>query len=96
MHAIDIISPAARSHSRSEPWLEVCTFTPFGDCLFLPSLCPQARIAPSDILAILPAPIAEQGGVLELQPKAFTKFVELNAKMQKKYEKLFDVWSARR
>ena len=75
---------------------EVNTFTPFGDRLFLPSSFPEARIASSDILAVLPAPVAEQGGVLELQPKAFTKFVELSAKMQKKYEKLFDVWSARR
>ena len=83
------------SHSRDNALLDVNTFTPFGDRLFLPSACPQARIASADVLAVLPTTVAEQSGVLELQPKAFAQFVELSTKMQRKYEMLFSAWSTK-
>ena len=67
------------------------TFTPLGNCVFLPSAVPQARISPSDILSIFPSSdnISFAGGMLELPPKAYSEFIELSSRMQEKYEAVF-------
>ncbi len=39
---------------RRDGWLDVYTFMPFGERLFLEEHVPKARIAPSDLLAIFP------------------------------------------
>ncbi|KAJ3524147.1 hypothetical protein NM688_g8611 [Phlebia brevispora] len=94
-----MVVQASRSHSKQEAWIDVQTFTPFGDCVFLPSVYPQARIPASDILAVFsPCPAGNQpseGGMLVLPPKAFSKFMELSTRTQEKYEHLFNMWSAR-
>ena len=72
------------------------TYTLFGDRVFLPSACPQARIPPSAVLAVLPQAHAAESGVLELPPSAFDEYVALSARTQKTYESLFSVWAAKR
>jgi len=90
---------ASRSHNLREAWLDVHTFMPFGSNVFLPSPVPQARISASDILTIFPTSdkvnceSAPMGGMLELSTQAYEEFIELSSRMQKKYERLFNVWS---
>lgn len=43
-----------RSHTKRDRFLDVCTFTPIGDCLFLATDVPTARISSSDILTTFP------------------------------------------
>ncbi|KAI0825848.1 hypothetical protein BC629DRAFT_1276634 [Irpex lacteus] len=94
-----MIVQASRSHNSREAWLDVHTFMPFGSNVFLPSPVPQARISSSDILTIFPSSdkLAHESAfgndVLEISPRAYEEFVELSSRMQKKYERLFDVWS---
>ncbi|KAI9066951.1 hypothetical protein FKP32DRAFT_1644832 [Trametes sanguinea] len=89
---------AARSHNQRERWVDVYTYTPFGDRVFLASNVPQARIASRDILTIFPE---EDGvreptaGMLELPPQAFYEFMELSSRTQKRYEQLFSAWSSK-
>jgi len=45
---------AIRSHTKRDNLLEVCTYTPIGDCLFLSKDHSNARISRSDILLIFP------------------------------------------
>lgn len=75
--------------------MDVHTFTPLGNCIFLPSPVPQARISSSDILSIFPSSdkINFAGGMLELPPKAYSEFIELSSRMQEKYERLFSALS---
>jgi len=82
---------ASRSHRNGDAWIDVHTFTPLGNRVFLPSAVPEARIASADILSIFPAAdqVGVAGGVLELPPKAYSEFVELSSHMQEKYERLF-------
>lgn len=88
---------ASRSHSRRDTWLEVHTFTPLGNRIFLPSDVPQARIARGDILSIFPSGdrVNFAGGMLELPPKAYAEYIELSSRMQEKYEKLFSAMAER-
>ncbi|KAF5316545.1 hypothetical protein D9619_006147 [Psilocybe cf. subviscida] len=48
------IVQAARTHSKAEKYLDVITYFPFGERDFLPTPVPDARIASSDLLAVLP------------------------------------------
>lgn len=88
---------ASRSHSRRDTWLEVHTFTPLGNRIFLPSDVPQARIARGDILSIFPSGdrVSFAGGMLELPQKAYSEYIELSSRMQEKYEKLFSAMAER-
>ena len=83
--------PASRSHRQRDTWIDVDTFTPLGNRVFLPSAVPQARIASADILSIFPASdkVRFAGGVLELPPQAHSEFIELSSRMQEKYERMF-------
>ena len=89
---------ASRSHKRNDAWIDVHTFMPLGNRVFLPSAVPEARICSSDILSIFPATdrIDVEGGMLELPPKAYSEFVELSSRMQEKYELLFSSMSQSR
>ncbi|KAI0731283.1 hypothetical protein C8Q76DRAFT_587633, partial [Earliella scabrosa] len=87
-----MIVQAARTHSQRERWVDVYTYTPFGERVFLASPVPQARIASRDVLAILPtgdAPREPTVGMLELPPNAFTEYMELSSRTQKRHEQLF-------
>jgi len=49
-----MVVKAVRSHSARERLLDVSTFTPIGDRLFLATAVPNARISASDILTVFP------------------------------------------
>ncbi|KAG0709200.1 hypothetical protein DFH29DRAFT_886987 [Suillus ampliporus] len=82
------------SHDRRDQWLDVYTYTPFGDHLFLASSVPQARIAPSDLLTVFPFRTATTD-MIELPARAYQEFLQLKAKHQKKQENLWRAWKAR-
>ncbi len=94
---LSFLKSVSHPHKQGELWVDVDTFTPFGDRVFLPSACPQARILSSDILAVFPSSdkANTSSDMLELQPKAFSEFLELSSRMQKKYEKMFSMWSVK-
>ena len=88
---------AARSHSRRDRWIDVYTFTPFGERVFLATSVPNARIASSDILTIFPSTDAfhtPAQGMLELPKKAYSEFLEINSRNQQRYENLWNAWTA--
>ena len=90
-----ITRAGARTHTLRDRWLDVHIFSPFGDRLFLASAVTSARILSTDILTIFPPNDAihlPSEGTLELHPKAFSEFLELRARMQKKYEQLLRDW----
>ncbi|GJE91153.1 hypothetical protein PsYK624_073020 [Phanerochaete sordida] len=79
---------AARTHRHSDAFLDVHTYTPLAPRVFLRAAVPEARIAPADVLRVLPA-AAPDAGVLELAPRAYAEFVALSARTQARYERLF-------
>ncbi|KAI0629176.1 hypothetical protein C8Q77DRAFT_1220373 [Trametes polyzona] len=94
-----MVVQAARTHSQRERWVDVYTYTPFGERVFLASDVPQARIAARDILTIFPedeGARAPTPGMLELPPQAFWEYVELSSRTQKRYEQMLaNAWSAK-
>ncbi|KAJ3501637.1 hypothetical protein NLJ89_g9246 [Agrocybe chaxingu] len=89
-----MVVQAARSHTKRDKYVEVKTFMPFGEGIFLASDVPSARIASSDILKVLP-PLEDRllnQGMLELPKKAFSQYIELNSRHQKRYEDLWNSW----
>jgi hypothetical protein len=87
-------SLAARSHNRRDHWLDVYTYTPFGERLFLASQVPQARIAQSDLLVTFPfrTPTSD---MIELPAQAYQEYLELSTKHQLKHENMWRRWKAR-
>ncbi|TFY76501.1 hypothetical protein EWM64_g7509, partial [Hericium alpestre] len=80
-----MVVQAVRPHDQGDRYLDVYTFTPFGERVFLASNAPCARIASHDLLTIFPdADIFSMPAhdVLELPPKAFGEFNELIARNQ--------------
>jgi len=53
-HQVMVVK-AVRSHTKRDRLLDVCTYTPIGDCLFLATDVPNARISVSDILTMFPS-----------------------------------------
>ncbi|KAK0467264.1 uncharacterized protein EV420DRAFT_674892 [Desarmillaria tabescens] len=95
-HRVTIVQ-SARSHTRNDGWLDVYTFMPFGERLFLETHVPKARIASSDLLAIFPSSDAfhtPTEGMLQLPQKAFAEFTELTSWNQKQCEDLWCKWIA--
>jgi len=90
-----MVVQAARSHSKREKYLDVHTYTPFGEGVFLATDVPSARIASSSILTVLP-PLEDSRlltqGMLELPTKAFSQYIELTSRHQKRYESLWSSW----
>ncbi|OBZ74205.1 hypothetical protein A0H81_05853 [Grifola frondosa] len=94
-----MVVQAARSHNCRDRWVDVYTFAPFGERVFLASAVPHARISSSDILTIFPSDDVVRSpakGMLELPQKAFSEFMELSGRTQKRYEDLFSVWAAKK
>ncbi|GLB41718.1 hypothetical protein LshimejAT787_1003180 [Lyophyllum shimeji] len=92
-----MVVQAVRSHARRERYLDVHTYSPFGDRVFLASPVPKARIAPSDVLSIFPSTDvtrAPEQGMLELPPQAFFEFKELSSRHQERCESLWSAWTA--
>jgi len=92
-HQVTIIQ-VARSHERPDRWLDVYTYPPFGESLFLASPVPQARIVPSDLLVVFPfrTPTAD---MIELPVQAYQEYLELSARHQLKHENMWRRWKAR-
>ncbi|KII85847.1 hypothetical protein PLICRDRAFT_178158 [Plicaturopsis crispa FD-325 SS-3] len=93
-----MVVQAVKSQNQRDRWLDVYTYAPFGERVFLASTVPRARIAPSDILTIYPASDtihAPANGMLELPVQAYTEFMELSASNQKRYESLWSSWTAK-
>ncbi|TFK74924.1 hypothetical protein BDN72DRAFT_886047 [Pluteus cervinus] len=94
-----MVVQAARTHTKNDKFLDVHTFSPFGERLFLETDVPDARIQPSDVLAILPSGVSldcsqEAQGILELGPKAFSEYIALTSRQEKKRESLWKSWIA--
>jgi len=93
-----MVVQVARSPARCDRWLEVYTFIPFGDRVFLATEVPRARISSTDILTIFPttdiftAPIK---GMLELPQQAFSEFMEISCRTQTRYENLWSAWTTK-
>ena len=87
--------PAVRSHTKHDKYLDVHTYSQFGNNVFLASDVPSARITSSSILTFLP-PLEDDRllsqGMLELPKKAFSQYVELNCRHRKRYERLWSAW----
>jgi hypothetical protein len=84
-----------QDHEYRDRWLDVHTYSRFGDRVFVLSDIPVARIPPSDILSIFPLtdePRIPAKGMLELSPRAFAEFMELSGRNQLQYERL---WTSR-
>lgn len=86
---------ATQTQGQRGRWLDVYTYVPFGDRLFIASTVPQARIASSDLLAIFPfrTPTTD---MIELPENAYKEFLELSTKHQLKYEKMWRIRKAGR
>ncbi|KAA1468800.1 hypothetical protein DENSPDRAFT_834236 [Dentipellis sp. KUC8613] len=94
VHRQVMVVQAARPHDHRDRFLDVYTFAPFGERVFLASDAPCARIAARDVLTIFPDTdifSMPAHDVLELPPKAFGEFSELTARNQRRYESL---WAA--
>ncbi|KAI0788782.1 hypothetical protein C8Q75DRAFT_807516 [Abortiporus biennis] len=92
-----VLIEASRTHTVHDRYLEVFTYIPFGHRTFLATEVPLARIPPMDVLTIFPSSDVmrkPEKGMLEIPPKAFAEFLELNAMAQKKYERLYNAWAA--
>ncbi|KAG5650839.1 hypothetical protein H0H81_010869 [Sphagnurus paluster] len=92
-----MVVQATRTHARRDRFLDVHTYSPFGDCVFLASPIPNARIAPTDILTIFPTSDVTrvpEPGMLELPHQAFCEFKELSSRHQKRCESLWRVWTS--
>lgn len=94
-----MIVQAARQHTKQERYLDVHTYAPFGERVFLASNVPDARISSSDILAVLSSPLKDQAcalsqGMLELSQQGFSEYIKHSERHQKKYERMWSVWTA--
>ncbi|OAX38972.1 hypothetical protein K503DRAFT_740322 [Rhizopogon vinicolor AM-OR11-026] len=92
-HQVMIIQ-AVRSHDRHDRWLDVYTYAPFGNHMFLESSVPRARIASSDVLIVFPFRTAT-ADMIELPTEAYQKFMQLKAKYQKQQDNLWRGWQAK-
>jgi len=92
-----MVVQVARSHTWRDRWLEVYTFIPFGDRVFLATDVPRARISSTDILTIFPTTdifCTPAKGLLELPQQAFSEFMELSCRNQTHHETLWSAWTA--
>jgi len=98
VHRQVMVVQAARPHDQRDNYLDVYTFTPFGERVFLAADAPCARIASNDLLTIFPSNdifLMPARDILELPPKAFGEFSELCARNQKRFESIWTVWKAK-
>lgn len=92
--------PAARAHTKRDKYIDVQTYSPFGERVFLASETPSARIAASDILSVFDpstqVPFLEDSpGMIELPPQAFSEYLEYSERQQKRYENMWCAWTAK-
>ncbi|KAI0060990.1 hypothetical protein BV25DRAFT_821065 [Artomyces pyxidatus] len=93
-----MVVQATRPHDHRDRYLDVYTFTPFGDRTFLASSAPCARIASNDLLTIFPDTdifTMPARDVLELPPKAFGEFSELSQRNSKRHDSMWAAWKGK-
>jgi hypothetical protein len=93
---VPLDSLATRSHTSRDRWLDVDTYRPFGERVFLAADVPNARISANDLLTIFPATDifrVPDKGMLELPQQAFHEFNELCARNLRRKEVLWNSWS---
>jgi len=91
---------AARAHTKRDKYIDVQTYSPFGECVFLASETPSARIAASDILSVLDpstqVPLLEDSpGMIELPPHMFSEYLAHSERQQKRFENMWCAWTAK-
>lgn len=86
-----VIVQSVRNHGRSDKYLDIITFDPFGECIFLPSQVPTARIQSSDVLQILSNEAARvaQTDILEVPVDFFNQYISFRTRQQPKRESLW-------
>ncbi|KAF9462941.1 hypothetical protein BDZ94DRAFT_1322238 [Collybia nuda] len=92
-----MVVQATRSHTNRDKYLDVHTYSPFGERVFLATDVPKARIARTDILTIFPSTDITRElaqGILELPQQAFFEFTELSFRHQQRCESLWSVWTS--
>ncbi|TFK39422.1 hypothetical protein BDQ12DRAFT_649878 [Crucibulum laeve] len=93
-----VVVQASRSHTKRDKYIDVQTYSLFGERVFLASDVPSARISNSDILTVFPLsekPPSASQGILELPQQAFSQFIELSSNHQKRSESLWSAWLAK-
>jgi hypothetical protein len=89
---------AARTHVKGDKYLDVQTYSSFGERMFLASETAGARIAASDILSILDAPTSDiecTHGIIELPQLAFSEYLVHSERQQKRFEDMWCAWTAK-
>jgi hypothetical protein len=94
-----MISPiAARTHLKGDKYLDVQTYSSFGERVFLASEIASARIAVADILSILNTPTSDMEcshGIIELPQRAFSEYLVHSERQQKRLEDAWCAWTAK-
>ncbi|KXN87653.1 hypothetical protein AN958_08290 [Leucoagaricus sp. SymC.cos] len=92
-----MIVQAARTHTKRDKYLDVQTYSPFGDRVFLASEVPEARIAASDVLSVFDAPtdMETTPGLIELPPRAFSEYLAYSERQQRQLQDMWCAWTAK-
>ncbi|KAF9477754.1 hypothetical protein BDN70DRAFT_91549 [Pholiota conissans] len=91
-----MVVQATRTHTKREKYLDVTTYAPFGEGVFLATDVPCARIASSDLLTVLPENTRRLSqGMLELPQKDYSQYVAASSRHQKRYESLWNALVSR-
>ncbi|TFK25579.1 hypothetical protein FA15DRAFT_668275 [Coprinopsis marcescibilis] len=100
VHRQVVVVQAARSHTKRDKYLDVHTFSPFGEGIFLASEVPAARIASNDVLSVLSDEAAQEeavdSGMLHLTEPAFSEYRKLSERNVKRHESLWKALVQRR
>ena len=89
--------PASRPHDKCERYLDVYTFTPSSERMFLVSDAPCARIDSNDLLTVFDDDdaLAIPHDVLELPQKAFDEFSELSSRKNRRLDTVWAAWKGK-
>ncbi|EKM81926.1 hypothetical protein AGABI1DRAFT_112118 [Agaricus bisporus var. burnettii JB137-S8] len=93
-----MVVQAARTHKKGDKYVDVQTYSSFGERMFLASETASARIAASDILSILDAPtsnVESSHGIIELPHPAFSEYTKYSERQQKRFEDMWCAWAAK-
>ncbi|KAH9034669.1 hypothetical protein EDB84DRAFT_1486519 [Lactarius hengduanensis] len=88
---------ASRPHDESERYLDVYTFTPSSERMFLVSDAPCARIDSNDLLTVFDDDdaLAIPHDVLELPQKAYDEFSELSSRKNRRFDAVWSAWKGK-
>jgi hypothetical protein len=94
---IEFPPSASRPHDKCERYLDVYTFTPSSERMFLVSDAPCARIDSNDLLAVFDDDdaLAIPHDVLELPQKAYDEFSELSSRKNRRIDTVWAAWKGK-